>query len=365
MKVGFDYFPAVTHAPGRGRYARELVRAIAQIEPQELELRLLDLGRGKRTIEGSALGIPKDAEWIRRKRKNLPKRIVGWVDRFFGFGADGWVGGCDIFHHTAPEPLLVEHALEIFPLPELPLEDSEAHAQLALRLKRIEHVIVFSEHFRSEVIRRFGWPADRIHVTPVGCDHWVRDLDELPEPEPYVVVLGALNESRFPHLVRKGFEQALASRRELRLVFCGRPGDAAEQFMRDRRFSGARNAIDWIDIPDESELPELVAKASTLVHLSREEGTPVTVLEGLRAGVPVVCSPLPAFREALADSAIYFDGEDPQTLSKALLSSIDSAQDREARAKRIALATPYSWDNCAQKTLAVWKRVLETTEPRR
>lgn len=369
MKIGYDYFPATTHAPGLGRYSRELVRAIASLKPADLELQLLDLGRGKRVFKGSTLGLPPAAAWIRHRERHLPRRLVSWVDRFLGFGADGWVGGCDVFHHTAPQPLLVEHAIEILPLPELPPEDSTAHEKLATRLKRIEHVVVFSEHYRSEVVRRFEWPEDRIHVTPVGCDHWVRELDSLPElaPQPTILVLGAMREDRFPHLIRRAFEVVLAKRPDCRLIFCGRPGDAAEQFLRDRRFSGARNSIEWIDEPDEDELPTLVAEASTLVHLSREEGTAVTVLEALRAGVPVVCSPLPAYQEVLGETALYASSEKKRHVELASLieTSLDSASDKDARAKRIALATPYDWANCARQTIEVWKKVLETTEPRR
>lgn len=369
MKVGFDYFPATTHAPGLGRYARELVRAMAQLEPDDLKLELLDLGRGKRTIEDSALGLPSNEKWVRRRRKHVPRRLVNLVDRMLGFGADGWVGGCDVFHHSAPEPLLVEHAIEVLPIPELPLEDSPGHDRLAARLKRIEHIVVFSEHYRSEVIRRFEWPVDRIHVTPVGCDHWVRDQGasvELAE-QPTILVLGALREDRYPHLIRRAFELVLAKQPECRLIFCGRPGDAAEQFLRDRRFSGARNSIEWIDQPKEAELPELVASASALVHLSREEGTPVTVLEGFRAGVPVVCSQLPAFEEVLGDKALYATHEKKShvKLAVAIEAALASANDPAARAERVALATPFSWEACARETLAVWLKIVETTPPRR
>ena len=370
MKVGYDYFPAVTHAPGRGRYARELARALAELEPEDVDLRLFDLGRGERPIPREALGPVDRRDWIRRNELHWPRRLVSWADRFLGFGADGWVGGCDVFHHTAPVPLLVEHAIEIFPLPELPPIGSKDSDDLAQQLERIEHVIVFSEHLRGEVIQRFDWEEERIHVTPVGCDHWVRELPSLPEPDdpPYLLVLGALREVRSPHRIRKSFERLVPKYPGLRLVFCGRPGDAAEQFMRDRRFSGARDAIEWIDEPDERELPELVAKASALVHLNVEEGTAVTVLEALRAGVPVACSRLPALTEALGGLATYVADEkrgEPDPLDAAIETALASAKDPEARTARIELAKPYSWEQCARRTFEVWQRVLETTAPRR
>lgn len=370
MKVGFDYFPAVTHAPGRGRYARELVRALAELAPEEVDLRLFDMGRGDRAIPTSALGPIDGRDWIRRKILKWPRRLVGWVDRAFGFGADGWVGGCDLFHHTSPEPLLVEHAIEIMPIPELPPDGTTASEVIRKQLVRIEHVVVFSNSLKAEVIRRYEWPEDRIHVTPVGCDHWVRELDGLPEPSdpPYLLVLGAMREVRSPHRIRKSFERLAGKHEGLRLVFCGRAGDASEQFLRDRRFSAARDSLEWIDQPDERELPALVAKASVLVHLNEDEGTAVTVLEALRAGVPVACSRLPALTEVLGNIAHYVDDEangQPDPLDAAIEAALQSSRDPAARERRIELATPYSWKLCAERTLEIWNSVLETTAPRR
>ena len=370
MKVGFDYYPATTHAPGRGRYARELVRALVSLPPKDLQLRLLDLGRGERSIPTDTLGLPDKAEWLEHNVKRVPRRLVNWGDRFLGFGADGWVGGCNVFHHTSPAPLLVEHAIEILPVPELPPAESEASEVFGKSLDRIEHIVVFSNHLQQEIVRRYGWSTERVHVTQVGCDHWVRDLDvpPLPDDPPYLLVLGALREQRFPHRIRRSFERLRSQIDGLRLIFCGRPGDAAEQFLRDRRFSGARNDIEWIDRPNERHLPELVARASALVHLNTDEGTAVTVLEALRAGVPVVCSHLPALVEVLGNVAHYVGDEgkrEDNTLDQGILAALKSSKDPRAREQRIALAAPFDWRRCATRTLELWKHVLETTPPRR
>lgn len=41
---------------------------------------------------------------------------------------------------------------------------------------------------------------------------------------------------------------------------------------------------------DRSDVPELLARSSVLVLMSRFEGLPISVLEGMRAGLPVVAS---------------------------------------------------------------------------
>ena len=63
-RVGLDLWPATTHAPGAGRYARELVRALARLTAPP-RLSLLDVGPGAR-IQASGLGLDRlPAGWTR------------------------------------------------------------------------------------------------------------------------------------------------------------------------------------------------------------------------------------------------------------------------------------------------------------
>ena len=47
-RVGIDYLQAVSHAPGVGRYAREMVRALVR-QANCPDLRLFEWGRGGRS----------------------------------------------------------------------------------------------------------------------------------------------------------------------------------------------------------------------------------------------------------------------------------------------------------------------------
>lgn len=367
VKVGFDYFPAVTHAPGRGRYARELVRALARHETEGVATHLFDIGRAKRIFHGPALGLDGATARLRRRTVRLPRRSIGLVNRLIGFGADGWIGGCDVWHHTSPQPLRVEHAQEILPVFELPPAGSKEDREFEKTLERIEYLLCFSDHYAREVCERYSWSEELVKTAPVGCDHWVRELEALPERDdpPMLLVLGALDEDRKPHLIRKAYELARTELEGLRLVYCGRPGNAAEQFVRDRRFSVARETTEWIEDPVEDDLPALVARASALVHLSRDEGSAVTPLEALRVGTPVVASRLPAFEEVFGDEGLWFEGKKPEDLAPLLVRAVESARDRAAVERRIELATPFTWERAARRTLEIWREVAANEATRR
>lgn len=363
MRVGLDYLPATTHAPGRGRYARELVRALCRLDVPDLDLRLFDIGRGRRIFRGEALGLDEARFAVKRRRLAIPRRIVRWVNRVIGFGADGWVGGCDVFHHGSPVLPPVESSHAVLPVPELPLESDEAGVE-AFResIERIVRFITFSEHTRTELARRFDIELERIHVTRVGCGHWRRALNELPERSdpPYVLMLGCPRDERRPELVLKALEVLIKKHPGTRLVLAGTSGKRAERFARTLPFSAARSFVEWRENPVEEELPELVARASCVVHLAVEEGTPVTGLEALSMGTPVVCNRIPAYLEALEDDAHYVDLKEieaqPGVLSAAIEEAFESARDTDAIHRRIQRASAFTWRRCAKETVEVWRR---------
>ena len=221
-------------------------------------------------------------------------------------------------------------------------------------------VIVFSAEAARRARAAYGIETDTIHQIPVGSDHWERDLEgpAAQRPTRDVLVLGAVRSSRRPLDVLRAFETLRASGEAARLLFVGRRGDAADSFERALSKSHARNSVRWIDEPKESRMPRCVAGASVLLHFADDEVSPVTPLEALRFGLPVVASDLPAFREALGSGVLIARPDDPEhaaeTLREALARSEDPAQRRANR----EIAAPFTWRSCATAHQAAWDLML-------
>ncbi|MEO0650888.1 MAG: glycosyltransferase [Planctomycetota bacterium] len=366
MRVGLDYLPAATHFPGVGRYARELVRAVERLDAPP-ELTLIELGRPERIVPEASLGLT-DRPGLRRVVGRLPQRAIDFGERL-GFGPERRLGPVDVFQRTRPGWPAIRRAPVVRAVSELPPPGHPSEGAVRAALDRDDAWIVFSAEGEATLVERFGRPAERVHRTPVGCDHWMRDLDADPGPAdpPYLLVLGALRTERHPDLVLDAFDKARQSRRDLELVFCGGTGDAAELLQRRLRFASGRSSVRQV-APVEAELPELVARASALVHLTEGELTAVTPLEALAAGTPVVVSDIPAFREALGDEAWYVvtppSLRHRKALPEQLLAAVDSAQDAGARGGRRRLAANYPWSGCAAATMKVWETVAEGTAAR-
>lgn len=354
--VGIDYWPAVTHAPGVGRHARELVRALVRLETAP-ELRLFEVGPLPRVVPPSALGL-EGARRVLRRRARVPRRALGALFELTGVGADRLLGGVDLFQRSFPDHPPLGDVPQVLPISELPAEGSDAERKLKRALETIGDVLVMSAGGALAVERRLGLARERIHPVPVGCDHWRRELARLPERDgvPTVLVLGALRPGRGHTAILAAARRLRRRGREVRLTFIGRRGSAAAALEGDL---AGEDAFEWIESLPESDLPERVARCSVLVHLAREELTAVTPLEAFSLGLAVVASPLEAFREALGDEAVWCGDSDLDVLADAIDRALAMAADAAATQRRIEIAARYPWSEHARATCAVWTTILE------
>jgi glycosyltransferase involved in cell wall biosynthesis len=361
QRVGLDLWPATTHAPGSGRYARELVRALARLDAPP-ELALLDVGPGPRE-HAPGLGLGRmPASW-RRIEADVPRRALSALATL-GLPADRLLGGCALFHRVLPGTPPLGRVPRVQALSQLPAQGSPAERQLEGWLAGPTDVVVFSAAARAALLRRFALDPLRVHALPVGCDHWIRDAPpvDVPAGRPLVLALGRTDAGRGPLRVLAAFERLSARGVQARLVWCGRPGDAAGELRAALSRSPARADVRWIEAPLERELPALVAAAAVLVHLAREEWTPVTPLEAAAAGAAVLASPLDPLREALGQEPLWLAGDpaqlDPDALAAALEDALASGLEVAARRRRQRLAAAYSWSRHAASTAALWARIL-------
>ncbi len=360
LRVGIDYLPAVTHWPGVGRYARELVRALVRLDEAPL-LSLFEFGAEARTIGEPAIGLEGFEARYRRRSVRLPRRALHAVHALTGLGADSLAGHVPIFHRILLDSPSVARAVQTLAVGELPPRDSSADHKLGTALTELDHLFVASRHAERELHERYGISTDRIHFVSLGCDHWRRDLPIFGAPtgKPDLIVLGAIREERRQLEILRAFEELEARGIVGRLVLVG-GGPHSDSFRAALDRSPAREAVDWIDSPVEADLPRLVSEASVLVHLSRGEETAVTPLEAFSFGTAVLTNPGGAFEEALGTAAHYFDSSsdvDVTELVKSIELAVETAPDEGLRAKRQAIAAEYTWEASARRTARIWREI--------
>ncbi|MCW2779049.1 MAG: glycosyltransferase [Frankiales bacterium] len=104
-----------------------------------------------------------------------------------------------------------------------------------------------------------------------------------------------------------------------------------------------------------------LARADVLVLPSRTEGWPLTVVEGMLAGLPVVATPVGSVPEAVQDgvTGLLVPKDDPNALAAALRRLRDDGRLRErlGAAGRARAAATMTADRMAEQWLALWEEL--------
>lgn len=187
-----------------------------------------------------------------------------------------------------------------------------------------------------------------LHVAHLGLHDESRPAPR-PPAEPYFVCLGTI-EARKNHLLLLNIWRQWAEQREPgsipKLIIIGRRGWENEQVvdMLDRCPALKGHVEEMSALPD-AEMRAIVAGACAVLLPSFAEGFGMPVTEALALGTPVICSDLPALREAGGDAADYLHPLDGIGWHNALIEySAPGSGRRAAQLARMQAWMPPSWE---------------------
>lgn len=111
---------------------------------------------------------------------------------------------------------------------------------------------------------------------------------------------------------------------------------------------------------NDNQLSNFYKKASLHVSLSTHEGFGLTLLEAMKLKCPVVCSDILVFREIYKKSCEYVNSQNIYSIKKGIENVLKSSK----KQKKLILNSnqvirKLTWDNCALKTIEVYKKVLK------
>jgi glycosyltransferase involved in cell wall biosynthesis len=177
------------------------------------------------------------------------------------------------------------------------------------------------------------------------------------EPGRYVLAVGRIvPEKRHLDLIA-AFQKANLPGWKLAIV--GAP-DHPDDYSRsvDAAATAAANVV-MTGFQTGTPLAELFGHAGLFVLPSSHEGLPIALLEALAAGVKSLASDIAPNREIGLDSGSYYPLGDTDALATLLTkwaaAPLSSAERQELRAH---VAAHFDWNVVAQRTLAVYRRVL-------
>ena len=104
-------------------------------------------------------------------------------------------------------------------------------------------------------------------------------------------------------------------------------------------------------------LAQLFSHAALMVHPSDQEGLPITVLEAMSYGTPIVLSDIPEHRELSHDDKFLFAHGDIRSLVQTLqeVMGLKKTEVKKVATKnRDTIRRYYEWDRIVQDTIAIY-----------
>lgn len=151
-------------------------------------------------------------------------------------------------------------------------------------------LLVAQSEWAADSLRRgYGIADDRIRVIPYGLSVGPAPERRVRTDPPEITFVGSTLDRKGGTRLLRVFRERLADRCVLNLVT--RDPVAAEP--------GVRVHSDFV--PGDPRLPELLARSAVFVFPSEMDNSPYSVLEAMRAGVPVVATRVGALPEMVKD----------------------------------------------------------------
>lgn len=230
--------------------------------------------------------------------------------------------------------------------------------------RKAAHVLTISEFSKKEYMRLVAPESKNVTVTLLAAaPKWFEQAkaSDALEPEPYFLFVGNVKPHKNLSRLLDAFQQ-IKDRVPHHLVIIGRKdgfivGDANLLDVR----SDLAGRVRFTGYLGDESLRTYFARATALVFPSLYEGFGLPPLEAMACGCPVIASNTTSIPEACGDAALYCDPLSVDDISAKMLQMANNEPLRqELIAKGQRQAQRFSWDDCAAKTVAVIRSLLQS-----
>jgi glycosyltransferase involved in cell wall biosynthesis len=286
--------------------------------------------------------------------------------------------GFDLYHEPNFLPLPCDlptvatlHDLSVILHPEWHPTDRVAAYERDFRdgLARTAHVITVSEFARQEIIHVLGLPSERVtrvyngvksEFRPLPAPKVAEGLRRLGLPPEYLLYVGTLEPRKNLLTLMRAYGALPDSvRQRFPLLLAGGWGWRAERLADYLKCVGEAHGVRCIGYVADAHLPLLYNGARALAFPSLYEGFGLPPVEMLACGGAVLASTAGAVVETAGAAAHLTAPHDEDGWREALLRvATDDDWWQSLRRGAVSAARPFTWEQSAADTLAVYRNVL-------
>jgi glycosyltransferase involved in cell wall biosynthesis len=383
LRIAINLLHSPPQLTGTGRYAREMVRALAALPERPHLIGIVSPANHDAFRLDPLPSNLKLVRWGRPWKDVMVRRLEEWLwlEGFVrGLKPDVFWGPTNFLPLMAwrrPCPSVVTiHDMTFFRHPESIGKTRGWYWRAWTRrtLKVANKVITVSAAAAREIEEFGGVDAHSIPIVPNGVDDRFFDVSKysaaaarlrarLPYlPNDFVLFVGTLTHHKnLPKLIealatmrtRPGCEDAL-------LVMAGKRGEGYDHIARAIHRSGMEKAVMELGFVEDDFLPALYASARLTVLPSLNEGFGLPIIEAMAAGCPVVTSDKGAMAEVSGGAAVLADVTSVESLAATLAELWVHPEICSDYGQRgLARARQFTWEASARTLYTLFEEVAK------
>jgi len=363
VRIGLDARLAYYTRGGIANYIRHLAEILPALDPQNEYFVL----HSRKAAE--SLPLPPNA-----------RRVNCWTPAHHRFertalGLELLPQRLNLLHspdfippHGPFRSVITIHDLTFLKYPQFLTADSRRYYndQIRAAVGRADFIATDSDATRADVLDLLAVPPEKVATV-----HLAPDPQYTPQPAERVAAVTARYGLTAGYLLFVGTFEPRKNVPTLLNAYAQLPADAPPLVLAGNRgwlFDETLKRVDELhltqrvkfleDVPT-ADLPALYTGAAAFILPSHYEGFGLTVLEAFACGTPVIIANRASLPEIAGGAAALCDPDDPASLAQAITHTLtDSAYRQNLIALGFARLKEFSWQKCAQQTLAIYKKAL-------
>ena len=378
LTIGIDFTSAARERAGIGRYARELIRALARIDHDNRYV----------------LFIPHDAHddllhfaWppnFSIRRAPLTERYLAalWHRARVPLPVETFTGAVDVFYSPdfllpptwARRKIVTVHDLsyvrvpECFPAPLLNYLNRAVPPSVA----RADLVLADAVSTQRDLADVYGVPLGKIKVLYSGVDarfgpnvsaESMARVRTVTHGKPYLFSVSTIQPRKNYVRLVEAFGKIVNAQEfgDHLLVIAGGRGWMFDKVFQTVERLGLSERVLLPDFVADEDLPTFYAGARLFVYPSLYEGFGLPVAEAMACGTPVVSSNASSLPEVGGEAVLYFEPRDVDAMAGAIRRALaDSALRADLSLRGLAQAKKFSWEQAAGELKGYFESDVET-----
>jgi glycosyltransferase involved in cell wall biosynthesis len=237
-------------------------------------------------------------------------------------------------------------------------------------LKQAARVITPSEFSRKCILSRYGIDEEKVVVIPIAVSSAFHPISKEAAASrvearfgvagPFLMTVGDLQPRKNQIGLIRAFENLIQSHPKLphRLAIVGQKTWFADRIIEAAKNSKVADRIHFTGFVNDEELLQLYNACELFVFPSFYEGFGMPILEAMACGRAVACSNTSAMPEVANATALLFDPESTEQMTRAIRDIVLDGQLRQ-RMERLGQqrASLFTWERTARQTLDVYYKV--------